>query len=121
MNLNEIIDKIEDARMQYAEAQVRHFHVAEEKQRYANLLINYAPELLAAARKSMEAEAVVLAQLEVQADVIRSVTSNAEAIVANPSAQPQMTTVEQTVSGSAYEINTDAVSVVGSRSPRKKG
>lgn len=71
MNLNEIIAKIEDARMQYAEAQVRHFHVAEEKQRYANLLINYAPELLAAARKSMEAEAAVaLAQLEVQADVI---------------------------------------------------
>lgn len=60
MNLNEIIAKIEDARMQYAEAQVRHFHVAEEKQRYANLLINYAPELLAAARKSMEAKADVI-------------------------------------------------------------
>lgn len=74
MNLNEIIAKIEDARMQYAEAQVRHFHVAEEKQRYANLLINYAPELLAAARKSMEAEAeaVALAQLEVKADVIEA-------------------------------------------------
>ena len=60
MNLNEIIAKIEDARMQYAEAQVRHFHVAEEKQRYANLLINYAPELLAAARKSMEAQMIVV-------------------------------------------------------------
>lgn len=63
MNLNEIIAKIEDARMQYAEAQVRHFHVAEEKQRYANLLINYAPELLAAARKSMEAQTVVNADV----------------------------------------------------------
>lgn len=115
MNLNEIIAKIEDARMQYAEAQVRHFHVAEEKQRYANLLINYAPELLTAARKSMEA------QTEVQADVIRLATSNAEAIVVNPSVQPQMTTVEQTVSGSVYEINTDAVSAVSFRAPRKKG
>lgn len=69
MNLNEIIAKIEDARMQYAEAQVRHFHVAEEKQRYANLLINYAPELLAAARKSMEAQTVVNADVIEASDV----------------------------------------------------
>lgn len=70
MNLNEIIAKLEDARMQYAEAQVRHFHVAEEKQRYANLLINYAPELLAAARKSIEAEADAMTQTEAKVDVI---------------------------------------------------
>ena len=69
MNLNEIIAKIEDARMQYAEAQVRHFHVAEEKQRYANLLINYAPELLAASRKFMEAEAAALTQTEMKVNV----------------------------------------------------
>lgn len=72
MNLNEIIAKLEDARMAYAEAQVRHFHVAEEKQRYANLLINYAPELLAAAKRGIEAETALPVQMESDADEIET-------------------------------------------------
>ena len=56
MNQKEIIAMLEDARMRYAEAQVRRLHIAEEKQRYANLLISYAPELLKAAAAAADME-----------------------------------------------------------------
>ena len=56
MNLKEIVAMVEDARMQYEEALVRRFHTAEAKQRYSNLLISYAPELLKAAGQMAEME-----------------------------------------------------------------